>query len=346
MCEDRAPPADIARRAAPPTVSIIVVNYRTRDMTLDCLRSIMRETKAESYEILLVDNASNDGTIEAVRSEMPHVRCFALSENVGFARANNVAAEQASGRLLLLLNPDTVVLDHAIDRLVDFSRARPAAKIWGGQSLRADLTIDPTSCWGRVTLWSVICRSLGLSTAFPNNRLFNPEAYPGWDRLTERQVDIVCGCFLLIERDMWRKLGGFDGNFFLYGEEADLCLRAEKIGARPTFTPDATIIHYSGASHQLQSERTIRALSARADLISRHIHPGRRFGLFVNSLTPLVRALGYGIAGRLSGRSHAREAAKTWWTVWQRRAEWQSGFSSLPTCQQFNARQKDLKPDV
>jgi GT2 family glycosyltransferase len=282
-------------------------------MTLDCLRSIMRETKAESYEILLVDNASNDGTIEAVRSEMPHVRCFALSENVGFARANNVAAEQASGRLLLLLNPDTVVLDHAIDRLVDFSRARPAAKIWGGQSLRADLTIDPTSCW---------------------------------DRLTERQVDIVCGCFLLIERDMWRKLGGFDGNFFLYGEEADLCLRAEKIGARPTFTPDATIIHYSGASHQLQSERTIRALSARADLISRHIHPGRRFGLFVNSLTPLVRALGYGIAGRLSGRSHAREAAKTWWTVWQRRAEWQSGFSSLPTCQQFNARQKDLKPDV
>lgn len=310
-----------------PTVSIIVVNYCTRDMTLDCLRSIMRETQDTSYEILLVDNASNDGTIEVVRAELPAVRCIPLSENIGFARANNVAAEHARGRLLLLLNPDTLVLDRAVDRLVSFSARRPIAKIWGGQSLRADLSIDPTSCWGRVTLWSVICRTFGLTTAFPNNRIFNPEAYPGWDRLTERAVDIVCGCFLLIERETWNKLGGFDGVFFLYGEEADLCLRAEKIGARPAFTPDAKIIHFSGASHQAQADRIIRALSARAEIIARHLHPSMcRLGLLVNSLTPLVRAAGYGIAGRLSQTPRLRDTAQTWWTVWKRRAEWRSGY--------------------
>jgi GT2 family glycosyltransferase len=325
--EDRSSAEAVARPAALPAVSIVVVNYRTRDMTLDCLRSIVRETQDESYEILLVDNASNDGTVEAVGIEMPHVRCFPLSENVGFARANNIAAEQAKGRLLLLLNPDTVVLDRAIDRLIAFSKERPTAKIWGGQSLRADLTIDPTSCWRRVTLWSVICRTFGLTTAFPNTRIFNPEAYPGWDRRTERQVDIICGCFMLVDREMWNALGGFDGIFFMYGEEADFCLRAAKIGARPTFTPSATIIHYGGASQQLQTDKIIRALSAKAEIISRHVHPaGRRLGLFLNSLAPLVRAIGYDVARRLSRDAGMRETAGTWWTVWKRRAAWRAGF--------------------
>jgi len=317
-----------------PGVSIIVVNYRTRDMTLECLRSIVRETKDTSYEILLVDNASNDGTVEAVSSELPDVRCIPLSENVGFARANNIASKQAKGRLLLLLNPDTVVLDCAIDRLIAFSSKRPQAKIWGGQSLRGDLSLDPTSCWGRITLWSVICRTFGVDTAFPHSSILNTEGYGGWDRLTEREVDIVCGCFMLIDRDLWERLRGFDGIFFMYGEEADFCLRAAKIGARPTFTPDATIIHYSGASHQVEVERIIRGLSARSELIARHLSPaGRQLGLFVNSLLPLVRAVGYSIAARLSRREGMMARADTWWKVWLRRSTWRSGWPRAPAPQ-------------
>jgi len=314
---------------ASPTVSIIVVNYRTRDMTLECLRSIVRETKETSYEILLVDNASNDGTIEAVASELPGVRCFPLSENVGFARANNIAAKEAKGRLLLMLNPDTVVLDQAIDRLIAFSDKRPQAKIWGGQSLRGDLSLDPTSCWGRVTLWSVICRAFAIDSAFPNSPALNSEGYGGWDRLTEREVDIVCGCFMLIDRDLWDRLGGFDGIFFMYGEEADFCMRAAKLGTRPAFTPGATIIHYGGASHQVEVERIIRGLSARSELIARHFSPlSQPVGLFVNSLLPLVRALGYSVAGRLSRDGAMKARADTWWSVWLRRSAWRNGFGS------------------
>jgi GT2 family glycosyltransferase len=320
--------AGMTQSQAAPTLSIIVVNYRTRDMTLDCLRSIVRETKETSYEILLVDNASNDGTIEMVRSEMPAVRCLPLAENVGFARANNIAAEKANGRLLLLLNPDTLVLDCGIDRLFAFSRQRPEARIWGGQSLRADRSIDPTSCWGRITLWSTICKAFGLGAAFPDMRLFNPEAYAGWDRLTEREVDIICGCFMLIDRDTWNALGGFDGTFFLYGEEADFCLRAARIGARPTFTPSATIIHFSGASEQVQTDKIIRGLSARAELIARHLQPAaRQLGLLVNALVPLVRGLGYRVAMRFSRDPRVGATAETWWTVWQKRSAWRSGFT-------------------
>jgi GT2 family glycosyltransferase len=325
--EDDSPIAS-ARSHETPTLSIIVVNYRTRDMTLDCLRTIVRETRDTSYEILLVDNASNDGTIEIVRSEMPAVRCLPLPENVGFARANNIAAEKANGRLLLLLNPDTLVLDGAIDRLFAFSRQRPEARIWGGQSLRADRSIDPTSCWRRITLWSVICKAFGLSAAFPNKRLFNPEAYAGWDRLTEREVDIICGCFMLVDRDMWGALGGFDGTFFLYGEEADLCLRAATIGARPTFTPSARIVHFGGASEQVQTDKIVRGLSARAELIARYLQPGaRQVGLFVNALLPLFRGFGYRVAAQFSSNPRVRATAETWWAVWQRRSAWRSGFT-------------------
>jgi GT2 family glycosyltransferase len=167
-----------------------------------------------------------------------------------------------------------------------------------------------------------------LSTVFPNKHLFNPEAYAGWDRLTEREVDIICGCFMLIDRDTWNALGGFDGTFFLYGEEADFCLRAARIGARPTFTPSATIVHFSGASEQVQTDKIIRGLSARAELIARHLQPmARKLGLLVNALAPLVRGLGYSAAAQLSRCPRVRATAETWWTVWQRRSAWRSGFT-------------------
>jgi GT2 family glycosyltransferase len=313
---------------AVPTVSIIVVNYRTRQMTLDCLRSVISETRKISYEIILVDNASNDGIIEAVRREMPRIHCVPLATNVGFARANNIAGEQAKGRFLLLLNPDTVVLNDAIGRLVEFAVAKPEARIWGGQSLAGDRALDPTSCWRRVTLWSVICRTFGLDTAFPNNSILSSEAYGGWDRLSVREVDIICGCFMLIDRELWDRLSGFDKAFFLYGEEADFCLRALKVGARPAFTPKAEIIHYGGASEQQETEKLVRKLSARAELIKRHLSPAtQRAGLLINSLLPFVRAVGYGISAKLSRDKGALARSETWWRVWMRRTTWQFGMS-------------------
>jgi GT2 family glycosyltransferase len=314
-------------KATPPLVSIIVINYRTRELTLECLRSVVRETEDFDYEILLVDNASNDGLIEAVAGEMPDVRRIPLTENVGFARGNNIAAEQARGKYLLLLNSDTLVLDRAIDRLLAFAAERPAAKIWGGRTLLGDRTLDPASCWRRMTLWSVFCRTFGLAAAFPNSKLFNAEAYGGWDRSTVREVDIVTGCFLLIETELWRKLGGFDARFFMYGEEADLCLRAAALGAKPALTPRATIIHYGGASEQPETEKMVRLLTAKAELIKRYFPPvSRRLGLLLFPLWPFFRAIRAQLSSAISGNRTCAATARTCWEVWERRAQWRLGL--------------------
>ncbi len=310
-----------------PLVSIIVVSYRTREMTLECLRSVKRETRRASYELLVVDNASNDGSAEAIAKEFPDIRLMALGSNVGFAQGNNIAAREAKGKYLLLLNPDTVVLDGAIDRLVAFAHARADAGIWGGRTLYGDGSLNPTSCWHRMTLWNVFCRTAGMAALFPRSEFFNSEAYGGWDRSTEREVDVVTGCFLLIGRELWERLGGFDPKFFMYGEEADLCLRAAKLGARPAVTPQATIVHYGGASEQAETEKTIRLLAAKAELIKRHWPPpSRRIGLFLFSLWPLTRAIAVSSAALTLGGAPRQARAETWWQVWQRRRSWRLGY--------------------
>lgn len=308
-----------------PLISIIVVSYRTREMTLECLRSVVRETQHASYELIVVDNNSGDGSAEAIAAEFPQVSLIALNENVGFAQGNNIAAREATGSYLLLLNPDTIVLDGAIDRLVAFAQSRPEAGIWGGRTLYADRSLNPTSCWRRMTLWNVFCRTSGLAALLPQSPLFNSEGYGGWDRSTIRQVDIVTGCFLLTERALWEDLDGFDSKFFMYGEEADLCLRAAEVGARPVVTPHATIVHYGGASEQAETEKTIRLLAAKAELIKRHWRqPARSIGLALFALWPLTRAVASGI-GAIRGASH-RARALTWWRVWQRRSSWRIGY--------------------
>jgi GT2 family glycosyltransferase len=329
-------PADAAAAPAPavsgsdtdPLVSIIVVSYRTRELTLECLRSVVRETKHASYELLVVDNASDDGSAAAIAEEFPSIRLMARVDNVGFARANNVAAKEAKGRYLLLLNPDTVVLDGGIDRLVAFAKARPAARIWGGRTFYADRSLNPTSCWRRMTLWNVFCRTTGLSGLFPSSRLFNSESYGRWDRSTVSEVDIVTGCFLLIERRFWERLGGFDARFFMYGEEADLCLRAAKLGARPAVTPEATIVHYGGASERVRAEMMIKLLAGKAELIKRHWSaPTQCLGLALLSLWPWTRAVALGLAGRLLTRPALADRAATWRTIWSARERWRHGYN-------------------
>jgi GT2 family glycosyltransferase len=250
-------------------------------------------------------------------------------ENLGFARANNVASAEAHGEYLLLLNPDTVVLDRAIDRLVAFADTHPEAGIWGGRTLYADGSLNPTSCWGRMTLWSLICTSIGLTAMFRNLELFNPEGYGSWQRDSVRQVDIVTGCLLLIRRSLWDTLGGFDPKYFMYGEEADLCLRAGLIGARPVVTPDAAIIHYGSASDKHRPDKDVAILKAQITTIRQHWPPvQRRLGELIIRTAPLVRAVCYSLAARVSGRSKIVERARASAEVWGKRRLWMSGYRS------------------
>lgn len=305
-----------------PRVSVIVVSYNTREMTLECLRSVVAQT-VSPYEIIVVDNASGDGSAAAIAVEFPEISLLAETENHGFAKANNLASKQARGAYLLLLNPDTIVLDGAINKVLAFAAATPDAGIWGGRTLYGDRSLNPTSCWQRMTLWSVISQALGMTSLFRGSALFNSERYGSWDRTSEREVDIVSGCFFLIRRDLWTALGGFDLSYVMYGEEADLCLRARAVGARPRMTPTAEIVHYSGASEKVRADKMVRLLRAKILLIKRHF-PGwqRPVGLMMFRLWPLSRVWGARLLGRGKG-------AGTWAEIWARRAEWWHGWPEI-----------------
>ncbi len=303
-----------------PLLSIIVVSYNTRAMTMACLASVMAETRDAPYELIVVDNASSDGSAAAINALGDRVRLIPLTENIGFARANNLAARSARGELLLLLNPDTVILDGAIDRLATFASANPAAGIWGGRTLFGDRRLDPTSVWARMTPWSMTTRAFGLDHAFSSSPLFNPEGYGGWARDAIRPVDIVTGCFLMIRSALWEQLGGFDRAFFMYGEEADLCLRAARLGARPLFTPTATIIHYGGASERTQAGKVEKLFRAKVTLMHRHWSaPARAFGKAMLMAWPLSRL------AVASGLGRTAQAAM-WGEVWSHRATWLAGY--------------------
>ncbi len=314
---------------APPDLSILMVNWNTRDMTLACLRSVYAETRETSFELVLVDNGSADGSADAIAAEFPQVKLLRENENHGFAKANNIAAQVARGRYLLLLNTDTVVLNGAIDRVVAFARAHPAAKLWGGRTLWEDGTLNPTSVWQRITPWSALSFAVGLRGALSRFELFNPEGMGHWPRDTVREVDIVAGCFLLMERSFWNALGGFDARFFMYGEEADLCARARAAGARPLMTPDATIIHYGGKSAASHSSKIVYVMGARIGLVQSQSGPmGGAFGRLACIAHVGIRAFAYGLLGRMKP-SRFGANAREWGQAWARRAEWRNGPSAV-----------------
>lgn len=298
-----------------PDVSIIVVSYGTREMTLECLRSVVAQTRIVSYEVIVVDNASPDGSPQAIAQAFPDFRLLAQTENLGFAAANNLAAQSARGEFLLLLNPDTVVLEGAVDEIVAFARRRPGAGIWGGRTLFGDGRLNPSSCWQQQTLWNLFCRGTGLAMAFPNSPVFHSEAYGGWKRDSEREVDIVTGCWLLITTRLWRQLGGFAPEFFMYGEDADLSLRARQAGYRPAITPEATIIHYGGATEKNNARKAKRLLAAKALLIRKYF-PGAAQPLalaFLAAKPFLKRIFSFG------------QERSSWREVWAMRARWLAG---------------------
>jgi len=307
--------------------SVLIVSYNTREMTQACLESVFAQALSDDFEVIVVDNASGDGSAEMVNRVFPQVTLLAEKINHGFAEGNNLAAKMAGGQYLLLLNPDTVVLDHALDRLVQFAEDEPGAGIWGGRTVFADGTLNPTSCWRRPTPWNLVCRVLGLSALFPRSAIFNSEAYGGWPRDSVRQVDIVTGCLFLIRREFWERLGGFSPDFFMYGEEADLCLRARKAGCRPMITPEATIVHYGGASEKTRAGKLIKLFAAKMELVRRHWPFWQRpLGSALMVSWVFSRYAGFGLAARLSRGEKWREQADAWREAWHRRATWFSGY--------------------
>jgi hypothetical protein len=320
---------DAPRLADPldaPELTVIMVSYNTRELTLAALRTLHANTHRTRFRCVVFDNASTDGSAPAIAAAFPQVALIASEQNLGFARANNLVAAEATTPWLLLLNPDTETHDGAVDALMDCARENPGAGIIGGRTVFPDGSLNIASCWGRITLWSLFCKALGLTAAFPRSEWLNPEAYGGWRRDTVRQVDIVVGCLLLIPRALWNDLGGFDLKYHMYGEEADLCLRARARGWAPMITPKAQIMHIVGAASAAPIHKALLVFKARSTLVRDHWPPG---------LVPLgIGLMWFGTALRyaatrpfaLSPRPQDRGRADRWAALWAARRDWLAGY--------------------
>ncbi len=299
-------------------VSIVVVSYNTKDLTLAAIESVYEQTIID-FEIIVIDNASADGSAEAISSNFPDVKLICLEKNVGFAGANNLAVKASSGRFILLLNPDTLVLDHAIDRLVAFASENVKYGVYGGSTFFADGSRNHTAGYGKATLWSLFCRATGLMSVFRGSRFFDSESLAWWDWGVPMKVGIVTGCFMLLERGFWDEIGGFDERFHMYAEDADLSMRAAEAGRPCIIVPSAAIVHYGGASEPVLSDKTVRLLTAKVQLYRKHF--GRfeaAYAVFMLKFWVFTRSLYSGIVNKLNRAGKKN----TWKEIWQRRATW------------------------
>jgi N-acetylglucosaminyl-diphospho-decaprenol L-rhamnosyltransferase len=241
--------ATSANASATIDVSVCIVSWNVKDLLRNCLNSLKQNAGDLRYETIVVDNLSSDGSAEMVRSEFPWVTLVEPGANLGFGRANNLAFQHSTGRWVLLLNPDTIVLDRAIEKLLKFADQRSEAAAVGGRTLKQDgKTLERSCCWGSPGMWPLFCKAFGLHLIFKNSAVFNREAMDYWQRDSVREVGVITGCCLMIRRDVYERTGGFDDHFFMYAEETDLCWRMGREHGKLLFCPDAQIIHLVGES--------------------------------------------------------------------------------------------------
>ena len=243
-------------------LSVIIVSYKVRDLVMDCLRSVFAAGTSVQLEVFVVDNASNDGTVERVQHEFPSVRVIANSQNLGFPLANNQALAESSGDVVLLLNPDTIVHEGALLELVQFFKRQTAGVVAGLNVRNADGT-HQDCIHALPNFRSLVFSVLRIDRMFASSPFFNAYAYAGVDLPEVQQVGYVTGAALALNRMALEQLGGLDANLFWY-EDIDICCRAWKLGFPVYFLPKARVCKCEAGSSGPQNDSTTSVLLRRS----------------------------------------------------------------------------------
>ena len=223
---------------------------------LDTLRSVSHERDVD-LEVVVVDNGSDDGSAAAVRRHFPHFQVVELGANLGFGRANNAGLEQCRGELVLLLNPDVTVVPGCVGRLAGFLGCRPEAGAVGPRLQRPDGGLDPAAMRGFPTPSAAFYRLTGLSRLFRRSARFNRYNLGHLDPTRENQIDAGTAACLMVRRAALDEAGPFDPDFFMYGEDLDLCYRLHQAGWSIHYLPEAVAVHVKGASSRQATGRML-----------------------------------------------------------------------------------------
>jgi len=220
----------------------------------DCIRSIINSPAEYSREIIVVDNASEDGVADMVEKDFPNVRLIRNSENYGFAKANNIGMEASRGRYFCLANSDTLIRDNALDKMCQYMDANQEVAVLGPKLLWPDLTLQ-LSCRKFPSLANTLCPAIGLTRLFPDMPFFGGEHMGYFRHDKTLEVDALVGAFLMVRSEAVKSVGLMDEHYFFYCEEIDWCRRFKNAGWKNTFFPEAEVIHIGQGSASQEPTR-------------------------------------------------------------------------------------------
>lgn len=263
-------------RSENPELSIIILNYNVKELLLKCLESIFQnKTKEDKWQVIVVDNASSDGSVEAVRekyeiasspstnaqgsrNDRDVVELIESKENLGFAAGNNLGVKKAISPVILFLNPDTVIVDHAIQKTLEVLLSNPD---FGAITCRVELPngrMDYSCHRGFPTPWNSLAHFSGLAELFPHSRFFAGYSATYLDVNKEHEVDCVSGTFLMVRKIAGEQIGFWDKDYFFNGEDIEFCYRLREKGWKIYYFPEEKIIHYKGSSSGLWQTSAVK----------------------------------------------------------------------------------------
>ncbi len=314
-----------------PELSIVIVNFRSADFTRKCLQSIAKNASDMDLEIVVIDNDSHDGCGGMVQLEFPSVIFIQGEKNLGFAGANNLAAARCHGRFILFLNPDTEVQGSALQELIECLRSKPDVGMAGARLLNSDLSVQTTSITAFPTITNQVLGMDWLRRRFPGaplwgiRPLFESHVQPV-------EVDAISGACMLVRKEVFDAVGGFDCGYFMYSEDLDLCLKVKRAGWKVCYVPSAHIVHHGGQSSSTRTESQFAAIMIRESLTRfMKMHRGATYAAAFRSLagcTALFRLLLLLLASPIAVIPSQRQLLRSRFAKWSGIARWALGLQT------------------
>lgn len=272
-------------------LSVVIVNHGTPDRVRRTVQDVRDNCRNYPVQVIVADNSDTPTAIPAADTQL-------YMENRGFGAACNVGAAAVEGEYLLLMNADVQLPLGVLDACMDYITAHADAGILGIRAFRPDGTFDAGCLRGFPTPWSALCYFLHLDRLFPRSRIFGGYHQTFLDSILTQPVPCVSGAFMLMRTALYRALGGMDEDFFLHGEDIDLCYRASEAGARTVYFADRHIIHEKGGSLTAQNRRRVRCAMAESMALYYQKHDRTRYPFFVRWAVLCTVRLMKAVAGR------------------------------------------------
>lgn len=267
-------------------LSIIIVNYNVKAFLQQCLLSLLKACATIDAEIFVVDNNSIDGSKEFFDGKFPTVQFIWNKENIGFAKANNLALAKTTGKYVLFLNPDTIVPEDCFEKCLLYFEQQTITGALGVKLLDGEGKYLKESKRGMPGIWNSFCKLFGLTALFPTSKIFAGYYLGHLDENKNTEVDVLCGAFMLVRKDVLNAVGSFDEQFFMYGEDIDLSYRIKQDGFSNYYFAETSIIHFKGESTKAGDLNYVKNFyGAMSIFVKKHYSGGkyRMFRIFIEA---------------------------------------------------------------